>query len=112
MDSSKKTWAWLGKGLSRRELFRQGGQGGMLALFSGVLHGSTMAAPGPDEAVQAGQKIYQALGVRPIINCRGTFTIIGGSLEGLIPQFLSKSNLIDFESEEFSTIAGRFPITQ
>jgi L-seryl-tRNA(Ser) seleniumtransferase len=27
------------------------------------------------------QNIYQALGVEPIINCRGTFTIIGGSVE-------------------------------
>ena len=28
-----------------------------------------------------GQSIYQAIGVEPIINCRGTFTIIGGSVE-------------------------------
>ena len=27
------------------------------------------------------QSIYQAIGVEPIINCRGTFTIIGGSIE-------------------------------
>ncbi len=32
----------------------------------------------PDDA---GQNIYQAIGVEPIINCRGTFTIIGGSVE-------------------------------
>ena len=25
--------------------------------------------------------MYKAIGVRPIINCRGTFTIIGGSIE-------------------------------
>ena len=25
--------------------------------------------------------IYRAIGVEPIINCRGTFTIIGGSVE-------------------------------
>ena len=29
----------------------------------------------------AEQNIYQAIGVEPIINCRGTFTIIGGSVE-------------------------------
>ena len=29
----------------------------------------------------ADQTIYQAIGVEPIINCRGTFTIIGGSVE-------------------------------
>ncbi len=27
------------------------------------------------------QNIYQSIGVEPIINCRGTFTIIGGSIE-------------------------------
>lgn len=32
---------------------------------------------GPDDA----QSIYRAIGVEPIINCRGTFTIIGGSVE-------------------------------
>ncbi len=78
MNSPKKPWEWFGSGLSRRELFRQGG---LLALFSGISRGSTIAAPVPAEAVQAGQRIYQALGVRPLINCRGTFTIIGGSLE-------------------------------
>src|SRR5207342_3640306 len=26
-------------------------------------------------------QIYQSIGVEPVINCRGTFTIIGGSLE-------------------------------
>ena len=27
------------------------------------------------------ENIYRSIGVEPIINCRGTFTIIGGSLE-------------------------------
>ena len=30
--------------------------------------------------------IYQEIGVEPIINCRGTFTIIGGSIE--LPEVL------------------------
>lgn len=29
----------------------------------------------------ANKEIYEAIGVEPIINCRGTFTIIGGSIE-------------------------------
>jgi len=33
-----------------------------------------------------GQNIYQSIGVEPIINCRGTFTIIGGSVE--LPEVL------------------------
>jgi uncharacterized pyridoxal phosphate-dependent enzyme len=31
--------------------------------------------------LKAGQNIYQSIGVEPVINCRGTFTIIGGSIE-------------------------------
>ncbi|RAJ97494.1 seryl-tRNA(Sec) selenium transferase [Larkinella arboricola] len=31
--------------------------------------------------LKAGPQIYQSIGVEPIINCRGTFTIIGASME-------------------------------
>ncbi len=79
MNSPKNAWEWRGSGLSRRDLFRQGG---LLAFLTGQLSSpSAVAAPLSTEAVQAGQRIYQSLGVRPLINCRGTFTIIGGSLE-------------------------------
>jgi seryl-tRNA(Sec) selenium transferase len=40
-------------------------------------------ANGPD----GDQNIYQSIGVEPIINCRGTFTIIGGSVE--LPEVLA-----------------------
>lgn len=40
--------------------------------------GETLAR---DVEVAASKEIYQAIGVEPIINCRGTFTIIGGSIE-------------------------------
>lgn len=36
------------------------------------------AAEGP---LKVGPQIYQSIGVEPVINCRGTFTIIGGSVE-------------------------------
>ncbi len=32
-------------------------------------------------ALAASREIYESVGVEPIINCRGTFTIIGGSIE-------------------------------
>jgi seryl-tRNA(Sec) selenium transferase len=35
----------------------------------------------PAGAGRADRNIYRSLGVEPIINCRGTFTIIGGSVE-------------------------------
>src|SRR6185503_19622097 len=31
--------------------------------------------------LKIGPNIFQSIGVEPIINCRGTFTIIGGSIE-------------------------------
>ena len=33
------------------------------------------------EASSEERSIYRAIGVEPIINCRGTFTIIGGSVQ-------------------------------
>ena len=58
-------------GLSRRRLF----QGGGLLAASGLLGKPGNAAPSPS----AGAEIYESLGVRPLINARGTVTIVGGS---------------------------------
>src|SRR5205085_7945871 len=33
-----------------------------------------------DAELRAGKDVYQSIGVRPLINARGTFTIISGSL--------------------------------
>jgi uncharacterized pyridoxal phosphate-dependent enzyme len=55
----------------RRGLFRHGGLAALAGLF-----GSTSAAAPAGSA----SNIYTALGVRPLINCKGTFTIITGSL--------------------------------
>ena len=62
-------------GATRRELFQIGN---VLALP--VLLGSleASAATGP---LKPGPEIYQSIGVEPVINCRGTFTIIGASIE-------------------------------
>jgi len=57
--------------IGRRELFRRGG---LLAAFSG-LGKIGSAAPGETTA----GNIYRGIGVRPVINARGTFTIITGS---------------------------------
>ena len=62
-------------GASRRELFQIGN-----ALALPMLLGATeaKAASGP---LRPGPEIYQSIGVEPVINCRGTFTIIGASIE-------------------------------
>ncbi len=66
----------LAAGISRRDLFR----GGALLPLSGLLRGPA-AAQAAGQGLRIGPAIYESIGVRPVINCRGTFTIIGGSLE-------------------------------
>jgi len=41
----------------------------------GILGGESMV----DGPLKAGAQVYQSIGVEPVINCRGTFTIIGAS---------------------------------
>ena len=64
--------------LSRRDLFRKGG----LLAAPALLNGTAGATPAPAAgALVAGPKIYESIGVRPLINCRGTLTVVSGSLE-------------------------------
>ncbi|TDE07921.1 aminotransferase class V-fold PLP-dependent enzyme [Jiangella asiatica] len=81
-------------GIGRRELIqRAGGLGGLLALspvLAGVAEAGAPAArtgPAPG-AVTApgGLDVYESIGVRPLINGRGTFTILSGSL--MLPEVL------------------------
>jgi len=60
-------------GINRRELFLRGGA---LAAAAGATRNLAPAAPA---TLEFGPNIYQSIGVRPIINCMGTYTIISGS---------------------------------
>jgi uncharacterized pyridoxal phosphate-dependent enzyme len=63
----------------RRDLFRRGS---LLAAAQAFLGGSRgAAAPATAGRLQLGRDIYRSIGVRPLINCRGTLTVISGSLE-------------------------------
>ena len=69
--------------ISRRELIRRGSVlGGMLAFPApGPLDASTQApaaANSASNALRSGD-VYRSIGVQPLINARGTFTIISGS---------------------------------
>ena len=64
-------------GATRRELFQIGNVLALPVLLGGV-RADAEAAIGP---LKPGPEIYQSIGVEPVINCRGTFTIIGGSVE-------------------------------
>ncbi len=64
----------IGANYNRRDLLRQGG---MLAAANAIgASAITKAAP---MALEVGPNLYESIGVRPIINARGTFTIITGS---------------------------------
>ncbi len=61
--------------LNRRELFRRWSLMAVPAFFGGK---AAAARPAAAE-LRPGPEIYQSIGVRPLINARGTFTIISGS---------------------------------
>jgi uncharacterized pyridoxal phosphate-dependent enzyme len=81
------------EGFSRRELLRRGGGLGTVLALPGLLQLETpaeaasatvagLAAPanGSTTGIKIGPEIYQSIGVKPLINGRGTYTIISGSL--------------------------------
>jgi D-glucosaminate-6-phosphate ammonia-lyase len=63
-------------GATRRELFQIGN-----ALLWPVLLGASAAKGATTGPLTPGPEIYQSIGVEPVINCRGTYTIIGASVE-------------------------------
>src|SRR5215831_18570276 len=65
----KEPWV----GVSRRDLFRRGGMLVAAQAFGGSVR-NAVAAP-----LELGTDMYRSIGVRPVINARGTFTIITGS---------------------------------
>ena len=60
-------------GPSRRELFRRGGLLAAAQALGGRIQRASAAA------LDIGANLYQSIGVRPLINAKGTFTIITGS---------------------------------
>ena len=71
-DSNKNGLA--AGGLSRRDLVRRGG----LLAAAGALSNNISLAAAP--AMTFDSNLYESIGVRQVINCKGTFTIISGSL--------------------------------
>lgn len=49
--------------------------------FAGTILPLESVLAGPKGPLTPGPNIYQSIGVEPVINCVGTYTIIGGSLE-------------------------------
>jgi L-seryl-tRNA(Ser) seleniumtransferase len=69
-------------GISRREMFRRGSSLATLLAAPSLMHEEVAAAvaePTAHVALTNGANVYGSIGVRPLINARGTFTIISGS---------------------------------
>jgi L-seryl-tRNA(Ser) seleniumtransferase len=76
----------MGDAITRRELLRRGGDiGGLLAAPMLLrAHQAEARAVRPADAatteLRPGPDVYESIGVRPLINARGTYTIISGSV--------------------------------
>ena len=77
--TSEKSAEKSASGATRRELFHIGNVLALPVLMS-AFEADAAPAPGPLRT-GPGMEIYQSIGVEPVINCRGTFTIIGASVE-------------------------------
>nr|WP_198151807.1 hypothetical protein [Kibdelosporangium sp. MJ126-NF4]CEL19773.1 D-Glucosaminate-6-phosphate ammonia-lyase [Kibdelosporangium sp. MJ126-NF4]CTQ96998.1 D-Glucosaminate-6-phosphate ammonia-lyase (EC 4.3.1.-) [Kibdelosporangium sp. MJ126-NF4] len=97
--------------LNRRGLLRRGGAlGGLLAL--GPLLTETAASA---VETQVGKDVYRSIGVRPMINARGTFTILSGSrmlpevraaIDAAARQFVHLDELADAVGVELAKLTG------
>ena len=96
-------------GVNRRELFQRGGAAAAaLALLGGVRRAA--AAP-----LEYGARLYRSIGVRPVLNARGTFTIITGSqtlpevkraMEDASLAYVQMDELMDGVSQRLAELTG------
>ncbi len=96
-------------GFSRREL---GSMASFLCFGSAIPSRRLSAAERSSQVASAaasnGSNVYRALGVRPLINCRGTLTVIGGSIE--LPEVREAKSLANqqhVQIDELMEAAGR-----
>ncbi|MCC6345334.1 MAG: aminotransferase class V-fold PLP-dependent enzyme [Bryobacterales bacterium] len=96
-------------GSTRRDVLHYSNSLLLPALFGGA--GAAMAT-GP---LKPGRDIYRSIGVEPVINCRGTFTIIGASvelpevraaMEAAAQQFVQLDELADAVGRRLAELTG------
>lgn len=84
-ESMKRTVPNSLSGVSRRQLLGATGLVGLGSLLRAPWAVAAQPASASGSAALQGaaapERIYESIGVRPLINCRGTLTIIGGSME-------------------------------
>jgi D-glucosaminate-6-phosphate ammonia-lyase len=103
--SIKEPWA----GYSRRDLFRQGGLLAAAQALGGSIQ-KAVAAP-----LEIGPNLYRSIGVHPVINARGTFTIITGSttlpevkraMDEASRSFVNMDELMDGVGKRLAELSG------
>jgi L-seryl-tRNA(Ser) seleniumtransferase len=106
------------EGFSRREVLL----GGSLLALPGLLRAEAVtappaatAAPAVTTGLRAGPDVYQSIGVRPLINARGTYTIISGStmlpearaaMEAAAQRYVHLDELTDAVGQRLSQLTG------
>jgi L-seryl-tRNA(Ser) seleniumtransferase len=114
LSSLARNW----NAVNRRQLFRNGG----LLTLLGVVRSTPGAAAAPDAPAPESAKtfeqsgaIYRAIGVRPLVNARGTFTIITGSqslpsvkvaMEAASHSYVQMDELMEGVSARLAEITG------
>ncbi len=104
-------------GYSRRQLLRQSALVSSAALAgaanASVVRNSTPLVKGAEPT--AGAKLYESIGVRPLINARGTFTIITGSetlpevkqaMDAASRSYVQMDELMDAVSKRLAELTG------
>jgi len=101
----KAPWA----GYSRRDLFRHGS---LLAVAQALGNTADNAVAAP---LDGGADLYRSIGVRPVINARGTFTIITGSttlpevkraMDEASRSFVNMDELMDGVGKRLADLSG------
>lgn len=91
-------------GLTRREML----QTASLLALPATLWSAADAVAAAEGPLVPGPRIYQSIGVEPVINCRGTFTIIGASVE--VPECraaVESAALQNVQLDELAEAVGR-----
>ena len=91
---------------TRRDLGRLAG----LLAFGGLIPARRLSASAVQTALvpRSPHDLYRSLGVRPLINCRGTVTVIGGSIElPEVREAKSLSNQLHVQMDELMAAAGK-----
>jgi len=66
-------------GWTRRDFFKSGGLAAAGLVAKGRTLEATARSADATKTVASGPNIYEGIGLKPIINCQGTFTILSGS---------------------------------